>query len=107
MTGRRKGRHICGWIMSAAMAFAVWGLIAAGIFDKGIYNTSLLNESISASSFLEQRYDGFEAEVQGDFGKLTDTELIHHNTIGYHLHSQLSCTKNTFTGAFQQVEPEW
>lgn len=64
MTGRRKGRRICGWIMSAAMAFAVWGLIAAGIFDKGIYNTSLLNESISASSFLEQRYDGFEAEVQ-------------------------------------------
>ena len=64
MTGRRKGRHICGWIMSAAMAFAVWGLIAAGIFDKGIYNTSLLNESVSASSFLDQRYDGFEAEVQ-------------------------------------------
>ena len=64
MTGRRKGRRICGWIMSAAMAFAVWGLIAAGIFDKGIYNTSLLNESISSSSFLEQRYDGFETEVQ-------------------------------------------
>ena len=52
-------------------------------------------------------FQRFEAEVQGDFGKLTDTELIHHNTIGYHLHSQLSCTKNTFTGAFQQVEPEW
>ena len=64
MTGRRKGRRICGWIMSAAMAFAVWGLITAGIFDKGIYNTSLLNESISSSSFLEQRYDGFETEVQ-------------------------------------------
>ena len=52
-------------------------------------------------------FQRFEAEVQGDFGKLTDTELIHYNTIGYHLHSQLSCTKNTFTGAFQQVEPEW
>ena len=64
MTGRRKGRRICGWIMSAAMAFAVWGLITAGIFDKGIYNTSLLNECISSSSFLEQRYDGFETEVQ-------------------------------------------
>lgn len=52
-------------------------------------------------------FQRFEAEVQGDFGKLTDTELIHYNTIGYHLHSQLNCTKNTFTGAFQQVEPEW
>ena len=52
-------------------------------------------------------FQRFEEEVQGDFGKLTDTELIHYNTIGYHLHSQLNCTKNTFTGAFQQVEPEW
>lgn len=52
-------------------------------------------------------FQRFEAEVQGDFGKLTDTELIHYNTMIYHLHSQLNCTKNTFTGAFQQVEPEW
>lgn len=42
MTGRRKGRRICGWIMSAAMAFAVWGLITAGIFDKGIDRKSVV-----------------------------------------------------------------
>lgn len=51
-------------------------------------------------------FQRFEAEVQGNYDKLTDTELIHHNTIAYHLPSQLSYTKNALTGDFQQVEPE-
>ena len=31
MTGRRKERRACGWILSLAAAFAVWGLLTAEI----------------------------------------------------------------------------
>lgn len=50
-------------------------------------------------------FQRFEAEVQGDFGKLTDTELLYEKPLEYRIPSQFSCTKNTLTGAFQQVEP--
>ena len=64
MTGRRKERRACGWILSLAAAFAVWGLLTAEIYSRGLFSTGLLNESISAGSFLDRRYELFEAEVE-------------------------------------------
>ena len=64
MTGRRKERRVCGWILSLAAAFAVWGLLTAEIYSRGLFSTGLLNESISAGSFLDRRYELFEAEVE-------------------------------------------
>lgn len=64
MTGKRKLRRICGWILSVIIALMVCGLMMIGLFQFGIYRTDRLNDSISKSGYLEERYEEFETEVR-------------------------------------------
>ena len=69
MTGKRKQRKICDWILAAVIAAAVWGLMVTGLFSMGIYRTERLNEWISESGYLEERYTAFEQKVRETLAK--------------------------------------
>ena len=47
----------------------------------------------------------FDAEMQNEYTKVTDTELLYEKPMEYGLPKSFSCTKNMLTGEFQQVEP--
>ena len=47
----------------------------------------------------------FDAEMQNEYTKVTDTELLYEKPMEYGLPKLFSCTKNMLTGEFQQVEP--
>ena len=47
----------------------------------------------------------FDAEMQNEYTKVTDTELLYEKPMEYGLPMLFSCTKNMLTGEFQQVEP--
>ena len=47
----------------------------------------------------------FDAEMQNEYTKVTDTELLYEKPMEYSLPKSFSCTKNMLTGEFQQVEP--
>lgn len=47
----------------------------------------------------------FDAEMQNEYTKVTDTELLYEKHMEYGLPKLFSCTKNMLTGEFQQVEP--
>lgn len=47
----------------------------------------------------------FDAEMQNEYTKVIDTELLYEKPIEYGLPMLFSCTKNMLTGEFQQVEP--
>lgn len=48
----------------------------------------------------------FDAEMQNEYTKVIDTELLYEKPIEYGLPMLFSCTKNMLTGEFQQVEPQ-
>ena len=47
----------------------------------------------------------FDAEMQNEYTKVTDTELLYEKPMEYGLPKLFSCTKNMLTGEFRQVEP--
>ena len=47
----------------------------------------------------------FDAEMQNEYTKVTDTELLYEKPMEYGLPKSFSCTKNMLTGEFQKVEP--
>ena len=50
-------------------------------------------------------FQRFDAEMQNEYTKVIDTELLYEKPIEYGLPMLFSCTKNMLTGEFQQVEP--
>lgn len=105
MTGKRKQRKICDWVLSAVIAAAVWGLMVTGLFCMGIYRTDRLNEWISESSYLEERYAAFEQKVRET---LAEAELPEDLLEGEEFHDRfLTDLKKQILGNASQTPETW